>query len=79
MCLALLRLDFGAAFRANQALFLLLPAGALLAGWQAARYLRFGSTALTRAQTLLVYVMIAALVAFGVLRNLPPFEFLRPA
>ena len=69
MCLALLRLDFRAAFRANAAIFCLLP----LMGATAARllylYIRYDRRR-DRAAELSVRFMIAVLVVFGVLRNL---------
>lgn len=79
MCLSLLRLDFSSAFQANAALFLLLPPGVFMAAWMAVGYVRTGSTRLTRVQTCILYVMIGVLLVFGVMRNLPGFEWLRPA
>ena len=78
MCLSLLRLDFASAFKANAAIFLLLPPGLFMAGWMAVRYVRTGSTRLTRVQACVFYVMIGVLLVFGVLRNLPGFGWLRP-
>lgn len=78
MALALLRLDFAAAFRYNGALCLILPfLGAVLAV-SGLRYLRTGQWTLTGRQTAAVWVMAAALVIFGILRNLPALAVLRP-
>ena len=70
--------DFASAFQANAAIFLLLPPGLFMAGWMAVRYVRTGSTRLTRVQACVFYVMIGVLLVFGVLRNLPGFGWLRP-
>ena len=78
-CLALLRLDFQAAFRSHAALFLLLPVGLLTAGFRAAGYVFRGKRGMSRWQTGMVWFMIGALAAFGILRNLPVFAFLAPA
>ena len=46
-----------------------------MAVWMAVRYVRTGSTRLTRVQAC-VYVMIGVLLVFGVMRNLPGFGWL---
>lgn len=78
MCLALLRLDFAAAVRANALLMALLPVLAVLTAVSGVRYVRFGSASLYRWQSAVVWGMIALLLIFGVLRNLPWFAFLAP-
>ena len=77
-CLALLQLDLYAALRSNPALFFLLPVGIAVAVPSAVRYIRTGKQGPARWQTVLVWVMIAVLLVFGVLRNLPAFAFLAP-
>ena len=62
---ALLQGNWQAALRSNAAIVVLAP-------------LACGSIRLTRRQNAAVYVAIAALVVFGVVRNLPAFWFLRP-
>ena len=52
MCLALFRLDFVSAFRANAAIFLLLPAGLAIAIQTAVRYVKTGNGRLTRVSDL---------------------------
>ena len=79
MCLALLRLDFPAAWAANPGLLLLLPFLLLFLGSLAYRYVRSGARDLTRGQSAAVWAMVAFLLLYGVLRNLPPFSFLAPA
>lgn len=78
MCLALLRLDFGVAFRANRALFLLLPVGCVLAVQMAVRYVRTGERQPTHRQQMVLTGILVLLVLFGVLRNLPVFSYLKP-
>ena len=74
----LLRLDFAAAFRSNAALFILLPLGLAVLAGSAVRYLRTGERRPARWQSVSVWAMIAVLLAFGILRNLPAFAFLAP-
>ena len=78
MCLALLKLDFRSAFKANEALFLMLPFGTALAFRMGIRYIKAGNTRLTKGETWLVYGMTAVLLIFGILRNLPSFSCLAP-
>lgn len=78
LSLALLRLDFAAAWGANPALCLMGPVLAgLLVKVELAR-MRTGRTRLTKGESTLVWGMAAALLAFGVARNLPGLEFLAP-
>ncbi len=78
MLLALLQLDIEGAWRAHPLALAALPAGALLAGTLAARYIRRGDASLSRWQNVLVWVLVAAFLLFGVLRNLPGFAVLQP-
>lgn len=78
MCLALLHLDFAAALRANAAVFLLLPPGAIIAVQMAYRYVKTGSWQPTRIQNWILYAMVVFLLIFGLLRNLPSFAWLQP-
>lgn len=78
MCLALLRLDVVGAFRANAALMLMMPFGALFAVQMAVKYVRSGSTSLSRVQAAAVVCASVILVVFGVLRNTSAFAFLAP-
>ena len=77
-CLALLRLDFYAAFRSHMALFILGPAGLLVAGVSMVRYIRTGSRTLTRWQNGVLWTRIVVLFLFGVARNLPALHYLAP-
>lgn len=71
MCLALFRLDVKTAFRANPVILLLLPAGLVIALQMAVRYVKTGKYLPTKAQTLVIYLMLGILLLFGLLRNLP--------
>ena len=72
MCMALLRLDFAAAWDANPVLLLLLPVLAAVLARQAARYVKSGRSSLSRGESALVWGMVAVLLLWGVARNLAP-------
>ncbi len=69
MCIALLRLDFVTAFKANPAAFCLIPLMAITVGRMIFVYIKYDRRRekITRAS---VYFMIVVLVAFGVVRNI---------
>ena len=75
MCLALLRLDFAAAWAANPVLLLLLPVLAALLVRQSARYVKSGRSALSRGESALGWGMVAVLLLWGAARNLVPLLF----
>ena len=75
MCLALLRLDFAAAWQANPVLLLLLPVLAALLIRQAMRYVKTGRSTLSRRESALVWGMAAVLLLWGIARNLAPLIF----
>ncbi len=70
MCVALLRLDFSEAFWSNPMLFVLSPVLAVIFATYLAGYVKDGRWSLGRIRTVMLYVCIALLVAFGVVRNL---------
>ncbi len=70
LCLALLRLDFAAAWAANPVLLLLLPLIAFLAARAIVRYVRQGSAALRPWEEGIVWAMVAVLILWGILRNI---------
>lgn len=72
MCLALLRLDFAAAWQANPVLLLLLPVLTALLIRQAMRYVKTGRSTLSRRESALVWGMAAVLLLWGIARNLAP-------
>ena len=70
MCLALLRLDFAAAFSWNRGLMILAPfLGALLVLLMA-QYIRTGSWRPRRWQGVCLWIMLGYLLAWGVARNM---------
>ena len=71
MCLALLRGDWGAAWAANPVLLILLPVLGLLAVHMALRYVREGRLTGPRWENALCWVLVALLIVWGVVRNLP--------
>ena len=70
MCLALLRLDFAAAFRYNAAILVLSPLGIAVAARQAWLYVKTGRVKLSRAEMGIIVFLIVALLVFGVWRNI---------
>ena len=70
MCLALLRLDFAAAFRYNAAILVLLPLGIAVAVRQAWLYVKTGHPKLSGVEMGIISFLIVALLVFGVLRNI---------
>lgn len=71
MCLSLLRGDFAAAWQYNAAILCLFPLGAVVAANVAVRYVRIGTLRPSRWANALLWCMIAVLLVFGVVRNLP--------
>jgi len=74
----ILRLDFKGAFECNQVLFVISPFILYLLGKMLYGYIRYGRLTLKKFDTVLTFVLIGILLVFGVVRNLPPFDFLRP-
>lgn len=70
MCLALLRLDAAAAWRANAALLLALPVLLLLAARMAVRYVRTGQKLPSRGEERVFWGLLLYFLAWGVVRNL---------
>ena len=72
----ILRLDFKGAFECNQVLFVISPFILYLLGKMLYGYIRYGRLTLKKFDTVLTFVLIGILLVFGVIRNLPPFDFL---
>ena len=70
MCLALLRLNFAAAWAANPGLLVLLPLLAALFLKMAAGYVKSGRKTPTKAESTAIWVLVGVLLAYGVVRNL---------
>lgn len=71
MALCLMRLDFAGAWAANPVILCLLPLGAAVAAKLARQYVKTGSRRLTGWPLAATWGMVAVLVGFGVVRNLP--------
>lgn len=69
--MALLCLDFAAAWNANAAIFCLLPVWGVVFGVQAVRYIQSGARQLKKWQTGLIIMSIVLLLLFGIVRNIP--------
>ena len=70
MMINLIKLDFGAAFRSNPAVFSMLPVLIYLFGAGIYRYIRYGRNNAPKAENIIGIVLIAVLIAFGILRNI---------
>lgn len=70
MCLALLRLDFPGAWRANAALLLSLPVLLLVATRMVVRYVRIGRKLPSRGEERVFWGLLIYFLAWGILRNL---------
>ncbi len=68
-CTAMLRLDFSAAWAANPFLFIVLPLLFLYLLYKAYRYIAKGDRTYKKPETVGLWLLIAAAVVFGVLRN----------
>ncbi len=69
MCLALMRLDFAAAFMANPALFLSAPLLMIIFIPYLAGYIRTGSRQMSSWQNTVLWICITFLVLYGIVRN----------
>lgn len=72
MCVALLRLDFVGAFHHNQVLFFLMPLLGSIFLSDTVAYVKTGRWSVGRVQSYILYVSIAVLIVFGVIRNILP-------
>ncbi len=78
MCMALLRLDFVGAFRANMLIMALLPVGAFFGFRRWLIYVKSGRTDMDLPEKITVFVAFILTVAFWILRNQQQFAFLAP-
>lgn len=78
MLLAMLRLDFEAAFYANRLLFFLLPLILIYSFIKAVCYIRTGKNRQTRFEQIATILILLLTVAFWILRNTEAFSFLAP-
>ena len=70
MCMALMRLDVNAAYNYNKVLFLLLPVLLAVYTYQLYRYIRYNNNKLTKVQSAILYIAVALLLVWGIIRNL---------
>lgn len=70
MCVALMQGDILSAIRSNAMLFFLTPLLLYIFGGYLLRYIRTGRWEVPRWQTIAMYIMIALLVLFGIVRNI---------
>lgn len=76
MCLALLRLDFPAAFAANKGVFAALPMLAALLAWSAYRWVK--ELPQSRVEQAAAWALLGYFLLYGFLRNLPACSWLAP-
>lgn len=76
MSMELLQGHLKDAFYSNRAVFLLLPVFLLLWIRYIYRYIRRGTTRLAVMDNVLIGISIVALIAWGIIRNLPSFQYL---
>lgn len=69
MCLALLQLDFAAAWQANAVLLVLLPLLGLLLAYRGVVYVRRGNVTTARWETLVWSGLAVVLLLWGIVRN----------
>lgn len=78
MFISLLQLDFKSAFKYNAALTVTLPLILYLLISLIIKYIRRGSVKPNKFQNILIYFLIGFFLVFGILRNIPAFDFLAP-
>lgn len=78
MCMALIRLDFSAAFRYNALLMVLLPLALPYSVYRWIAYAKTGSTGFTRAEQVGLILVLLLTVTFWILRNTQAFACLAP-
>lgn len=78
MCVFLMQLNFKSAIRSNIALFLLLPIGLYVGTHKSIQYVKLGKITFSKFENSVFIVMIIFLMIFGILRNIPGLEMLRP-
>ncbi len=78
MCRMLMQLDLKGAFRSNQVSVFVLPFIAAVFIRRIYLYIRYGVSHNEKWMDIGAVICIAALIVFGVVRNMPGFDFLRP-
>lgn len=70
MCLSLMRFDFVSAYHYNKLLFIISPVIVFMITQQIYRYIRFNDAKTTKAQTVILILLVVLLVIWGILRNI---------
>ncbi len=78
MSMSLISFHWSDAFRYNQVLFLLMPVFLLLSISLLIQYIRRGNSKPSQRQRQVLIAINVILVIYGVIRNLPWFDYLRP-
>lgn len=78
MSIALIEGDVIRAFQNNGAVLILMPFFIFEFFWYFYNYVQGKHKKMSKIHTFVVYVVLSVLILFGILRNLPYFEYLRP-
>lgn len=78
MCIAIIQLDFKAAFGYNQLIFCLLPFFVYESISCAIKYVKTGTTYLGKGYNLVWCIVGILVLLFGIFRNIDAFAFLQP-
>lgn len=78
MFVALARLDFSSAWGHNPAILIAMPFLAYLIIYMIVGYLKVGGYTLKRWHNMVLYLLIGYFLLFGILRNLPAFQWMAP-
>lgn len=78
MCMNLIKLNFYEAFRSNQVCFFVFPVLAVIFARRAYCYVKYGAVKNEKWMSVIVVIIIIVLLIFGIFRNIPYFDFLRP-
>ncbi|MBQ3583692.1 MAG: DUF2752 domain-containing protein [Lachnospiraceae bacterium] len=70
MCMALMKLDFKAAYQYNPLLFLISPVLIIVFAYQIYRYIRYDETKSTKVQSAINIIVVALLILWGFVRNM---------
>lgn len=69
MCLSILKLDYESAFAFNPVAMCMLPVGAVLAFCGVKRYIKTGVNHISKAENIIMWIMVMVLVVYGIVRN----------
>ncbi|MEG2060172.1 MAG: DUF2752 domain-containing protein, partial [Lachnospiraceae bacterium] len=72
MCMAILHLDFSSALHCNPVLFFLIPVLVPFFLHFTIRYIKKGTLQTSKAQNVILWLCITALLLFGIIRNIAP-------